>query len=86
MDRDQSGVPGNISRSRRRLVLRRSALLIVGGGISISLLFWAKLRVVTNIPRTTYAEPAGQEQDNGRDAVEAQELAVDERDEGDDRR
>jgi len=33
------------------------ALVLMGGGISISLLFWAKLRVVTNIPRTTYADP-----------------------------
>lgn len=41
---------------RRRF--RRLALLLVGGGVSISLLFWAKLRVVTNIPKTTYAEPA----------------------------
>ena len=86
MDRNVSGRPGNVAKNRRRSVLRRSGWLIVVGGISISLLFWAKLRVVTNIPRTTYAEPVGEEDDTGRDLVEPQEPAVDERDQGDDRR
>lgn len=37
--------------------LRRILFIFVGGGISVSLLFWAKLRLVTQIPRTTYAAP-----------------------------
>lgn len=41
--------------------LSRVALVLVGGGISVSLLFWAKLRLVTQIPRTTYAEPSADE-------------------------
>lgn len=43
--------------TRRGKLGRVAVLLLVGGGISVALLFWAKLRVVTNIPRTTYAEP-----------------------------
>lgn len=57
--------------------LGRVALLLVAGGVSVALLFWAKLRVVTNIPRTTYADPATDENSptaNGQ-SPEAPELA-----------
>ncbi len=63
--------------------LSRVALVLVGGGISVSLLFWAKLRLVTQIPRTTYAEPASGKESPDRPADassgEAGESQVDDR-------
>ncbi len=84
MDRERTGTPGHAGARRRRSVLRRSGLVIVGGGISVTLLFWAKLRVVTNIPRTTYAEPSGEERAAGETDEPTRE-APDARDDGEDR-
>ncbi|QOI99011.1 MAG: hypothetical protein HRU70_00280 [Phycisphaeraceae bacterium] len=44
-------------RTRRPLRLSRAAtpLLMIGGGFA--LLIWMKLRLVTGVPRTVYAEP-----------------------------
>ena len=61
-----------VKTKRQRSVLSRSAFLLVGGGISVALLFWAKLRVVTNLPRTTYAQPAP-DLDEHQGAVEIQD-------------
>ena len=63
---------------RQRSVLGRSALLLVGGGISVALLFWAKLRVVTNLPRTTYAQPAPDEHPGAGEIQDAPEPAAQE--------
>ncbi len=57
--------------------LSRVALVLVGGGISVSLLFWAKLRLVTQIPRTTYAEPASPGDAADRPADESEGMRED---------
>ncbi len=59
--------------------LSRVALVLVGGGISVSLLFWAKLRLVTQIPRTTYAEPASAGDAADRPADESGDMGEDDR-------
>ncbi|MCB9846228.1 MAG: hypothetical protein H6811_09610 [Phycisphaeraceae bacterium] len=40
----------------------RVLLIVAAGGTAISMLFWAKLKLITQIPRTTYAdeEPAAE--------------------------
>lgn len=37
--------------------IRIAAVIVVGGGGTIALLLWAKLKLVTGIPRTVYAQP-----------------------------
>lgn len=49
---DRVGVLGGVHRRRAAVVL---LIGLIGGGVA--LLLWARLRLVTDIPRTAYAEP-----------------------------
>ncbi len=40
----------------RRKVVKAGAFLLVGG-VGVASLLWGKLRLLTDVPRTTYAEP-----------------------------
>lgn len=40
----------------RRKVAKAGALVLVGG-VGVAALLWGKLRLLTDVPRTTYAEP-----------------------------
>ena len=41
--------------------IRIAAVIAVGGGGTIALLLWAKLKLVTGVPRTVYAQPESAE-------------------------
>ena len=58
--------------------IRIAAVIAVGGGGTIALLLWAKLKLVTGVPRTVYAQPESVEpgpdepdQERARDATTA---------------
>ncbi|MBX3363865.1 MAG: hypothetical protein KF866_03785 [Phycisphaeraceae bacterium] len=51
--------------NRRKRVFRATSLMLLAGG-ALSLLIWGKLRLVTDVPRSAYAEPTPE----GRPAVE----------------
>ncbi len=40
----------------RRKVVKAGAFVLVGG-VGVASLLWGKLRLLTDVPRTTYAEP-----------------------------
>ena len=50
---------------QRRKVAKAGAL-VLAGGVGVAALLWSKLRLLTDVPRTTYAEP-----EQARDADEA---------------
>ena len=41
--------------------IRIAAVIAVGSGGTIALLLWAKLKLVTGVPRTAYAQPESAE-------------------------
>lgn len=45
------------SSDRRRSLRAVGALTLVIGGTGLSLLLWGRLRLITNVPRTVYAQP-----------------------------
>lgn len=36
-------------------------MVLAVGGIGLSLLLWGRLRLITNVPKTAYAEPEARE-------------------------
>lgn len=49
----------------RRKVVKAGAFVLVGG-VGVATLLWGKLRLLTDVPRTTFAEPEHAHPDNTR--------------------
>lgn len=52
----------------RRKVVKAGAFVLVGG-VGVATLLWGKLRLLTDVPRTTYAEPEHAQPDEARHNV-----------------
>ena len=53
----------------RRAGLRSVGVLVLAvGGVGLSMLLWGRLRLITNVPRTAYAQPEAGEVQPAADA------------------
>ena len=67
-------------KNRARLPLTAGLVVMLATGGGIALLIWAKLRLVTGVPRTVYAQPPKDESVESAPGVAAPDTQADARD------